>query len=136
VVTRKEIRELLAAVGCPMKAEEIAILLSRKTGNAYTRGDVNRVLYSMLYEHTAMKDNANCWRLEKRYCLVCQKEIEARGTALKSHFCSEQHLDVFLTYRDSTPIHVELEDRWHWTSTKLDYGHRMMKCDYPVMTIP
>ena len=54
---------LLSAVGCPMKAKEIAVLLSRKTGESNCRGDVNRVLYPMLSEGIVARDDTNCWRI-------------------------------------------------------------------------
>jgi len=77
MVTRRQIVELLRAVGCPLKAREIAAILARKTGEPLALRDVNRVLYAMKDKDSLRKDSANCWGIAS----TGTPSVEAQRTA-------------------------------------------------------
>lgn len=222
MVTRQQILGLLSAVGCPLKAREIAVLLSRRTGQSLTRRDVNRVLYATESKDVFAKDDTYFWHMARcnplvqstptsvevarsfrvgawpdkpvvapvsvgtapiapiseaavrqalgipepaalrmparsepptdganlegpskspsdslAHCLHCEKEFTASGNAgnrqkLRAYFCSDECYEAFVAYKYSTPMQAEVETRWHWTSTKLREGFRIMQGDYSV----
>ncbi len=66
MTAKQDILQILGSSGRPLKAKEIAAVLSRRRGYRVMRAEVNRLLYSMKSSGNVFKDESHQWHVVDR----------------------------------------------------------------------